>query len=514
MSLSARGCSMLLTVVALSLTSCGISAIPAQRSAVAPPPPPLAVVGDDVPALAPAGIPGALPVSLRTDGATAVDAKWVYLNGAGPYNDQLDARLLGLLDKNADGRYNPALPDPAKPLMSNGLELDQDIILAGGTLLGTRLARSKVVNGNPSLFSVTTEFTDLANGAVHGGPALLSAEGAEGVRGLLEDAIPDSARLANPLASASTTATASAPASPTTTTPATATPTPLPIADMLAGAAFGPQGELVVPLMANPTDSSALAKPLTVRVSADAAAPLLSDFGRQVRSVTDSGSVLTPPAPARPGQEHINCDLVPCAALTYDDGPNEQTTRLLEILARHSVLATFFQQGSSAANYPAVAAAVAAAGHSIGNHTRNHPYLTKLSAGGVQTEVQGATADIFKATGVTTPFLRPPYGASNALVNNNVGMPMIDWSADSLDWQSRNKDVFIPKILAAVRPGGIVLQHDIHKTTIDGQEQLITTLQGMGYHLVTVPQLFLGIELQKGRSYFCRGTASPCTPGR
>lgn len=504
MSLSTRGRSTLLAVMALTLTSCGITAIPAERGTEAPPPP-LAVVGDGVPALPPASIPGALPVSLRTDGAAAVEAKWVYLNGAGPYNDQLDARLLGLLDKNSGGRYDPSLPAPAKPAMSNGLELDQDIILASGTLLGTRLARSKVVNGNPALFSVSTEFTDLASGAVQGGPALLSAEGAEGVRGLLDDAIPESALQANPVARET---------SPAATPPSTVTPTPLPVADMLAGAAFGPKGELVVPLMADPSDSAALAAPLTVRVSADAAAPLLSDFGRQVRSVADSGSVLTPPAPARPGQEHVNCDLVPCAALTYDDGPNEQTTRLLEILARHSVHATFFQQGSSAANYPAVAAAAAAAGHSIGNHTRSHPYLTKLSAGGVQTEVQGATADIFKATGITTPFLRPPYGASNALVNNNVGMPMINWSADSLDWQSRNKDVFIPKILAAVRPGAVVLQHDIHKTTIDGQEQLITTLQGMGYHLVTVPQLFRGIELQKGRAYFCRGTAYPCTPGR
>lgn len=65
-----------------------------------------------------------------------------------------------------------------------------------------------------------------------------------------------------------------------------------------------------------------------------------------------------------------------------------------------------------------------------------------------------------------------------------------------------------------VRPGAIILQHDIHKTTVDGQSKLIDELQSAGYHLLTVPQLFQGVEMHKGQSYFCRADTSPCTPGR
>ncbi len=500
---------LLFATLAFSLASCGLSARPVEPAP--PPPPPKSVVGLPVKGLEPAGIPGAVPVVLHTDGPAAVRAQWVYINGAEPYNNQLDAQLLGILDQNAGGRYDPSVPDPAKPAMANGLQLAQEVIMAGGPLLGTRFTRSKVENGSIATVSVTTEYRDPSTGVTTGGPALISAGSLEDVRKLLNDAVQASQQPAAP--SSTPTGNASANAVETPSHPAPVED-PMPAEVLLAGAAFSPGGELVVPLSAHPVSGAALASPQTVHISAGAAAPLLSDLGRQVQQLAGTGLPLAPPAPAAPGQEHVNCDLVPCAALTYDDGPNTQTTRLLGILAAHSVHATFFQQGVNVAAYPAIAAAVAAAGHSIGNHTMNHPDLTKLTDAQVRAQVRGASANILRVSGVSPPFLRPPYGASNAMVQRAVGLPLIDLSADSLDWQSRNKEVFIPRVLDLVRPGGIVLLHDIHATTVDGQDQLITTLQGQGYHLVTVPQLFHGIELQNGRAYFCRGTSSPCTASR
>lgn len=506
MSFPAKHPLLLFVAMSLSLVSCTVLPAQVSSSPTPPPPPPDSTEGAPVPTLDPASIPGAIPVSLRTDGTSPVDAQWVYLNGAEEYNSQLDDGLLGILDQNAGGRYDPLIPDPAAQVFDNGLKLDQEIIAAGGTMVGTRMTRSQMVDGTATSVSVTTEYTDLSTGAVQTGSALATPHGVEAVRKLLGDAIELETKSTASPASTETANTAEA-SSGTASVPPT-------VEALLNGAAFGSNGALVVPVIADPYTGSPLTDPVAVHIKAEASAPLLSDLGQQVQQLFETGSELTPLTPAAAGQEHVNCDLVPCAALTYDDGPNEQTTRLLGILAAHNVHATFFQQGIYVATHPEISAAVADAGHVIANHTMHHPYLTKLSAAGASAEIQGTSAAIINATGATPGFLRPPYGASNAMVNSLAGMPLVDWSVDSLDWQSRDKAVFIPKILNLVKPGAVILQHDIHPTTVDGQEELITTLQGLGYHLVTVPQLFRGIEMQNGQAYFCRGKEYPCTPGR
>src|SRR3954466_9960806 len=65
----------------------------------------------------------------------------------------------------------------------------------------------------------------------------------------------------------------------------------------------------------------------------------------------------------------------PAIALTFDDGPSEGTPRILEILQQYGVPATFFQCGANVERLPSIAREVCAAGHTIGNHTQNHPSL-------------------------------------------------------------------------------------------------------------------------------------------
>jgi peptidoglycan/xylan/chitin deacetylase (PgdA/CDA1 family) len=240
-------------------------------------------------------------------------------------------------------------------------------------------------------------------------------------------------------------------------------------------------------------------------VGATEAGSALSDLGRNVLGQIRSRAPVAALPASLPGLKHINCDIVPCASLTYDDGPDPQTTpQLLGILKEKNALATFFMQGANVSANPGTAKQVTDAGHTVGNHTFSHPNLTKLSAAGVRGETDRAGAAIRTATGILPTFMRPPYAASNAAVQGAVGMPLILWSVDSLDWLSKNPAVFVPKVLKEITPGGVVIMHDVHATTIAGQTELITTLQTRGYHLVTVQQLFEGIPLTAGQIYRSR----------
>ncbi len=231
----------------------------------------------------------------------------------------------------------------------------------------------------------------------------------------------------------------------------------------------------------------------------------LNDYGRQFLIALRAGTPVVLPRPAGPGLRHVNCDLLPCASLTYDDGPDAKTTpQLLEILKERNVQATFFMQGKNVATNPALAKQVADAGHAIGNHTYDHPHLTQLPLAGIKNQIDRANTAITSATGTTPSFMRPPYGDVNALVQSSVGMPLLLWSVDSLDWQSKNPGVFVPKVLKDIKPGAVILMHDIHPTTVAGQKELISSLQDRGYHLVTVPQLFQRTPLKSGQVYRSR----------
>lgn len=113
-------------------------------------------------------------------------------------------------------------------------------------------------------------------------------------------------------------------------------------------------------------------------------------------------------------------------------------------------------------------------------------------------------AAILAATGSTPAMMRPPYGAADAAVQGAVGKPLILWAVDSLDWQSKNPAVFVPKVLKEITPGAVVLMHDVQPTTIAGQQELMSTLQAQGYQLVSVPQLFEGTPLVPGHVYRSR----------
>ncbi|WP_373091978.1 polysaccharide deacetylase family protein [Paenarthrobacter aurescens] len=501
---------------------------------------PIAVIGPAPSRIDPRGsaLQGSIiEMTTRTAGPAPTVATWQYISGAEAFNNRLDDRLLGIFDARAGGRHQAAaLPATPGALVADGVSITHELVLAAGSVVGSRFVQTTMNDGVRTGLVQEVTYEDLTTGAVTSSAALINPAMTGSLRAMLGNAISPVSATSTPAPAATLSPSPAAtlsttPAATLSTTPAatlSTTPAPAPgsfdDAALLTAVVITPDGNLSVTIQQDPGTGSPLPRPLAVRLNAEATADVLSPGGQALRAAVIGAAVIgaavisaapfKAPQPSPDAEAHINCDLVACAALTYDDRPNAQTTRLLAILAKHKVLATFFQQGGYVRASPSVAKAVATAGHTIGNHTMSHPNLSKLPPAGIAAEVQGATNVIEAATGTAPAYVRPPYGATNSSVAASVGLPQILWDVDSLDWQSRNKAVFIPRIMNLVKPGSIILLHDVHASTVDGQAELITRLKGKGFHLVTLPQLFKGIELKPGASYKCRGTAPGCVAGR
>ncbi|MEU8133677.1 polysaccharide deacetylase family protein [Streptodolium elevatio] len=198
----------------------------------------------------------------------------------------------------------------------------------------------------------------------------------------------------------------------------------------------------------------------------------------------------------------VDCRHAKCVALTYDDGPAAASTgRLLDHLRAHRAKATFFMLGVQADKFPRVARRVADEGHEIANHTYAHKDLRTLSTTAVRREVSRSATAITRATGRYPSLVRPPYGAHNERVRAAIKAPVVMWSVDPRDWADRDARVVTSRVLGNVRPGSIVLMHDIHRSTADAAPAIITGLRKRGYHLVTVSELYGGTRLTPGRVY-------------
>jgi len=185
-------------------------------------------------------------------------------------------------------------------------------------------------------------------------------------------------------------------------------------------------------------------------------------------------------------------------ALTFDDGPHPVlTARLLDALAARGVVATFYVLGSQVSANPQLTARIVRDGHELGNHSYSHPVFTRLSAAGVRTELARTRDAIQQATGTLPATLRPPFGAQNAMVRNvaaEFGYPLIMWSVDTRDWESRNVNAILSHFVDArgnvrIREGDIILMHDIHPTTIDAAIRAVDILLAAGFTFVTVSDL-------------------------
>ncbi|MDQ0717833.1 peptidoglycan/xylan/chitin deacetylase (PgdA/CDA1 family) [Streptomyces luteogriseus] len=229
--------------------------------------------------------------------------------------------------------------------------------------------------------------------------------------------------------------------------------------------------------------------------------PWLSAFGKRAQQQTLSPSrsldLGAPhvPAPAVPthtasGDDDTDCKKVKCIALTFDDGPAApETATLLTYLAQYKARVTFFTVGQNVAAHPDLVRAEAKAGHEIGNHSWNHPDLTRLTPQQIAAQLNRTSAAIKAATGKTPTVFRPPYGAINRTVKAATTLSPVLWDVDTEDWKYRFPAKVAQTVIDKTQRNDVVLMHDIHATSVAAVPQILRALTARGYHFVTVSHL-------------------------
>ena len=187
-------------------------------------------------------------------------------------------------------------------------------------------------------------------------------------------------------------------------------------------------------------------------------------------------------------------------ALTFDDGPNPNTTPIaLELLKKYNAKGTFFMVGKAVAGNEEIIKQVVAEGHQIGNHSWSHPLLTKISLEQAKSQINDTTEALKKASGQDVHIMRPPYGGINVAIQAAVDQSFILWDVDTLDWKNRNTASIMKEVRKA-RPGSIILMHDVHQTSINALPTVLQYLTEQGFELVTIDEL-MGDQLELHQKY-------------
>lgn len=190
-------------------------------------------------------------------------------------------------------------------------------------------------------------------------------------------------------------------------------------------------------------------------------------------------------------------------ALTFDDGPNYNTSKVIDVLNKYDIKATFFVLGSRAINNKDILKKMADSGMEIGNHTYNHLLLTKYDENKIRSEIEDTSEVIYSATKKKPKLLRPSYGSVNNKIKKVANMPIIIWDIDTLDWKYHNSKRITSRVVNKVRDGDIILMHDIYSASLNALSNIIPILQDNGYEFVTIDELFYykGISLENGKVY-------------
>ena len=245
-------------------------------------------------------------------------------------------------------------------------------------------------------------------------------------------------------------------------------------------------------------DSQLVLYPIKATNNVEEIALPISDFFDVIQSsyLTEKDAELYKKAQAEKNKKVV--------ALTFDDGPDGNTTpQALDILAKYKIKATFFVQGKNIAGNESILKRMQSEGHEVGNHSWNHPVLTKLSLEDAKKQLTDTEDAITKVLGKSSKLMRPPYGAISDDIRNSLDLSFIMWDVDSLDWKSKNEAAILTEIQRQATNGSIILMHDIHQTSVNSLPKVIEYLQGQGYSFVTVSEL-LGNHVKPHEIYYSR----------
>lgn len=187
-------------------------------------------------------------------------------------------------------------------------------------------------------------------------------------------------------------------------------------------------------------------------------------------------------------------------ALTFDDGPHAtMTPRVLDVLKRYDVPATFFLIGENVDRHPEIVKRIVSEGHIVGNHTYSHRGTFPLaSVSDVRVELQRCYEAIQRAVGKSPKLFRPPFGVTNPMIGSAVKakqLNSIGWSIRSLDTiSSRSREEVCERIVKRLHPGAIILLHDRCDDADVLLQQLIPQIIDKGYRIVSL-QKFIKEEI-------------------
>ncbi len=191
-------------------------------------------------------------------------------------------------------------------------------------------------------------------------------------------------------------------------------------------------------------------------------------------------------------------------ALTYDDGPNDPwTQRLLDVLAKHEVQATFFLLGSYASKRPDIVRRHVEFGNAIGNHSWDHPNLIFSTPASLKHQLQRTSDALKEITGEAPKLFRPPFGGRRPGVlqrARRMGMVPVMWNVTCYDWSAVSHESIERHAERQVRGGDVVLLHDGgHRAfgadrshTVTATDHLIRRYKDEGYEFVTIPEMLAG----------------------
>ncbi len=187
-------------------------------------------------------------------------------------------------------------------------------------------------------------------------------------------------------------------------------------------------------------------------------------------------------------------------ALTFDDGPDpEVTPLLLDLLGRYRLTAAFFITGQNTERYPELVREILQRGHDVGNHSTHHDPLLMLRSRAKLADEIARTQDLLARFGIRPLAFRPPVGVTNprlAGVLRDLGMECVTFSCRACDFGNRRIGGLAGKILRKVRPGAIILLHDVAPPGggriaewLAGVEKIIRELRAGGYAIVPLSEL-------------------------
>lgn len=170
----------------------------------------------------------------------------------------------------------------------------------------------------------------------------------------------------------------------------------------------------------------------------------------------------------------------------------EYTEEILDILDEYKVKTTFFLVGFWVDRYPDMVKEIYRRGHEIGNHSTNHPYMTRLSEKQIIDELKITENKIQELTEQKTFLFRPPFGDYNDNVIRTCrenGYYVIQWDVDSLDWREIGVNHVVDRVLKNVKNGSIVLFHNNAKYVTEYLPIILQKLKDEGYEIVPISQL-------------------------